>query len=324
MMNACIVGYGAIGPVHAEALSHIDNARLYAICDIDQERADTAAQKFGAVAYYDYDECIRDKNIDVIHICTPHYLHYEMICKALENGKRVVAEKPAVMTAEEFDKLCKSYDLTKVFPILQNRTNTSITEFEKIIAQDNTLGELKGIKGFVTWKRDADYYNSAEWRGTKEYEGGGVLINQAVHTLDLMVHFAGGAKSVFASCSNLSLQGVIDVEDTVAARINFKSGTTGIFFATNAYYDSTPVMLELDFEKAHFRYADGKLFKNGELLVSDSSEYIGKSYWGNGHTKTIADYYSGNSKLSLADIKDTMNLMFGIYESAEQGKEQKL
>ena len=319
-MNACIVGYGAIGPVHADALSHIDNAKLYAICDIDREIADKAAQEFGAISYYDYDECIRDKNIDVIHICTPHYLHYEMICKALESGKRVVAEKPAVMTAEEFDKLCKNYDLTKVFPILQNRTNTSITELEKIIAEDNTLGELNGIKGFVTWKRDADYYNSAAWRGTKAYEGGGVLINQAVHTLDLMVHFAGGAKSVSASCSNLSLNGVIDVEDTVAARISFESGATGVFFATNAYYDSTPVMLELDFEKAKFRYADGKLFRNGELLVTDSSEYMGKSYWGNGHTKTIADFYSG-SRFSLADIKDTMNLMFGIYESAGRGKE---
>lgn len=322
-MKACIVGYGAIGPVHAEALSIIENAELYAICDIDKERADTAAEKYGAIAYYSYDDCLKDNNIDVIHICTPHYLHFEMITKALECGKRVVAEKPAVMTRKEWDMLCANYDLSKVFPIVQNRTNTSVTELERIIREDSSLGKLKGIKGIVTWCRNADYYNSAEWRGTKKYEGGGVLINQTVHTLDLMTKFAGGAASVSASMANLSLDGVIEVEDTVSARINFSSGATGIFFATNAYYDSTPITLELDFENAHFKYADGKLFKDGELLVFDSTEYMGKSYWGNGHTKTIADFYSG-STFSLEDIKDTMNLMFGIYESAEQGKEQML
>lgn len=319
MKNVCIVGFGAIGPVHAEALSHIENARLYAICDINKERADRAGEKYGAVAYYSFDDCLCDKNIDVVHICTPHYLHFEMIIKAIESGKRVVAEKPAVMTPMEWETLEKEYDLTMIFPIVQNRTNTSIARLEQIINEDKSLGKLMGIKGIVTWKRDADYYNSADWRGRKEYEGGGVLINQAIHTLDLMVKFAGGAESVSASCSNLSLTGVIDVEDTAVARIDFKSGVTGIFVATNAYYESTPITLEIEFENKKFIYQDGMLISGGEILCKDSPAYIGKTYWGDGHTKTLADYYSG-SEFSLNDIKDTMRLLFGIYESAEIGK----
>ena len=202
-MNACIVGYGAIGPVHAESLTKLKNVTLYAICDIDKERADKGAEDYGAKAYYSFDDCIKDENIDVVHICTPHYLHFEMICKALENGKIVIAEKPVVMKRSEFDYLAKNYDTSKIYPIVQNRKNACMEELDRIVATED-VGKFLGVKGILTWHRDEEYYSSAEWRGTKECEGGGVLINQAVHTLDLMMYFGGKAKKVCASMSNNS------------------------------------------------------------------------------------------------------------------------
>ena len=102
-MNVCIVGYGAIGPVHAKALSYVKNATLYAICDIDKKRADKGAAEYNAKAIYSFDECINDEKIESVHICTPHFLHFEMIKKALDAGKRVVCEKPLVMTKKEFN-----------------------------------------------------------------------------------------------------------------------------------------------------------------------------------------------------------------------------
>lgn len=317
-MNVCIVGFGAIGPVHAEALAQIEAVSIYGICDCDREKANKGAARYGAKAFYDFSDCINDRNIDVVHICTPHYLHFEMITKALDSGKLVVVEKPAVMKSSELDTLMASYDVSKVFPIVQNRTNVCVQRLRELIVS-NYLGRLKGIKGILTWNRNADYYNSAAWRGTKKYEGGGVLINQAVHTLDLMIYFAGEAESISASMQNHSLTDIIEVEDTVNAYIRFRNRAVGIFYATNAYSENSDIQLELDFENAKAAYVYGRLYINGEMVCSDDKSFSGKKYWGNGHLSILQNLYANNSSFCLADIKNTMDAMFAMYESAEKG-----
>ena len=320
-MNICIVGYGAIGPVHAESVSLIDGINLYAICDTDKVRADEGAKQYSCKAYYDFDECLRDENITSVHICTPHYLHFEMIKKAVDAGKKVVVEKPATMKKDEFYFLLENYKHAPVFPIIQNRTNKCIKTLKSIISKDSSLGKLIGVKGIVAWYRDENYYKSGDWRGTKEFEGGGVLINQAVHTLDLLTYFGGEVDSVTATASNKSLKGVIEVEDTVDAYIKFKNGATGVFYATNSYTPGSSVFVDVVFENAHFRYIDGKLYKNDELLCEDEAKFLGKAYWGSGHERTFYDHYIKNETLTLFDVKSTMDTMFAIYESAEKNKE---
>lgn len=321
MKNICIVGYGAIGGTHAEALTHVNKACLYGICDILKDRADDGAKKYGCKAFYDYDECIADDNIDSIHICTPHYLHYEMIKKAVGNGKTVVVEKPAVMTKAEFADLIANYGEAPIYPIVQNRTNESIKELKRIIETDSTLGRLCAAKGILTWCRDEKYYKSAAWRGTLSQEGGGVLINQAVHTLDLMIYLGGAVESVTASMSNKSLQGVIEVEDTVDAYLKYENGAKGIFYATNAYGTNSSVQIELEFENTSFLYMSGKLYRNGELVCEDENGFLGKSYWGLGHLRVFSDLYEHGKGIGVEDIKDTINTMFAIYESAGENKE---
>ena len=318
-MNVCIVGFGAIGPVHAEALKKLNNVKIYSVCDIIKERADCGAKKYGAKAYYNFEDCINDSNIDCIHICTPHYLHFEMITKALSANKRVVAEKPVTMKKEELDRLFSEYDVEKIYPIVQNRKNDCVDMLKNIIKNDKSIGELKGIKGILTWCRDADYYQSAKWRGTREYEGGGVLINQAVHTLDLMIYIAGAVSEVRALSANYSLQDVIEVEDTVDAFIKFKNNVRGIFYATNAYSCNSAAQVEVHFENKYFKYTDGLLLCDGEIICRDLKALTGKSYWGYGHVKALSDYYEHNSKFNLSDLRDTMNAMFAIYKSAELG-----
>ncbi len=315
-MNACIVGFGAIGPVHAEALLGLEHVKLYAICDSNRERADFGAKSYAAKAYYDFEDCLCDQMIDCIHICTPHYLHFEMIIKALRARKKVIVEKPVVMKKEELEILFSQYDVTNIYPVMQNRKNNCVTMLKDTIKNDTSLGALKGIKGILTWSRDAAYYKQDQWRGTKEHEGGGVLINQAIHTLDLMICLAGAAEEIKALASNHSLEGVIEVEDTVEAYIRFKNGATGIFYATNAYSCNSSVQLELHFENKIFKYVDGMLLSGGEILCKDSENYSGKKYWGSGHTKVLAEYYDGQTSLNLFDVKDTMDVMFAAYESA--------
>ena len=320
-MNAVVVGYGAIGPVHAYAINECNEATLYGICDIDKARANAGAKEYQCKAFYSFGECLMDEAVDVIHICTPHYLHYEMITKALMQGKRVVCEKPVVMTKQELDSLCQHYDTKRIFPIVQNRTNDCIEKLKEIVQNDREIGELKGIKAIVTWARDAAYYNSDDWRGQKNREGGGVLINQAIHALDLMMLFGGKATRVMSSMMNYSLKDVIDVEDTVSAFIQFETGAKGVFFATNAYSRDSAVELELHFENRVFLYADGKLYADKKLICEDSSEFLGKQYWGKGHLKTLHDYYVQSSKFCLDDVKHTMDVLFAIYESAEKQTE---
>lgn len=324
MINVCIVGYGAVGKIHAEAVSQLENVRLYAICDISAERADTGAEKYDCKALYDFEEALQDKSIDSIHVCTPHYLHFDMIKKAVVANKAVVAEKPVTMKHEEFKYLMKNYAEADIFPIFQNRTNYCIKTLKSIVSSDDTLGKLTGVKGILTWYRDKAYYDSAEWRGRKAFEGGGVLINQALHTLDLMIYFGGEADSVMATVSNKSLTGIIEVEDTADAYIKFKNGAVGVFYAVNSYYPSSSVFMELAFENALLRYIDNKLYKNGELICADESKFLGKSYWGAGHERALYDYYVLNKKMTLADIKPTMDTMFAIYESAEKNMEVRL
>ncbi len=322
MKNICIVGYGCIAPVHAAALLKLpDEVKIYAICDIVKEQADKGAEKYGAKAYYSIDEALSDEAIDVFHICTPHYLHFSMIEKCLSKCKEVVSEKPLVMTKDELI-LAEKHKDAPLYCIFQNRTNESILRLREIIASDSSLGALKGIRAIMTWKRTAAYYKSGPWRGKIATEGGGVLINQSIHTLDLMCLLGGKVTSAEAKMSNHSLKGEIEVEDTVEAYVKFENGATGIFYATNANAFDSPSLLDITFENATFRYMDGKLYKNGEIIASDSEGTPGKVCWGNGHEREFHNIYKGGNALKYKDVENTLKTVFAFYESAKNdGKE---
>ncbi len=322
MKNICIVGLGAISPLHIDAISKLsDYTKLYAVCDIVKEKADEISKKYSVKSFYNIDDALKDENVDSFHILTPHYLHFEMIKKCLEKGKMVVSEKPLVMTKEEFSNL-SSMDTQNLCCIFQNRTNSTSMKLMEIIKSDSSIGEFKGSRAFLTWDRDRKYYESGEWRGKWATEGGGVLINQAIHTLDLMLEAAGKVSSVKATMANHSLKDVIEVEDTMEALIYFENGTKGLFYASNANGYHAPPMIEISFKNALFLISDGKLYRNGELLTKDSDEYAGKICWGDGHSVALHNIYAKNESLKIKDIKNTMHTVYAIYESAKQnGKE---
>lgn len=322
MKNACIIGYGAIGPIHAMALEHTENARFYAVCDIDPARLDACREQYDVKCLDHFDAVLADEQIDSVHICTPHYLHFDMIRRALAAGKTVVAEKPATMTKSEWDQLKALPGADKICLVLQNRYNPSIVRLKEM-AQSGEYGEIRAVRAFMTWNRTPEYYRSGAWRGKWATEGGGVLINQAVHTLDFMTYIAGGVDSLRANSMNYSLQDVIETEDTFTAYMRFQNGAGGIFFATNAYPINSAPEVEVVFEKKTVRYAYGRLTADGEVLAEDVKPTVGKDYWGSGHERLIRKYYDEQVYFSPADAEDTMNVMFAMYASAaENGKEQ--
>lgn len=315
MRNVCIVGYGAIGPVHAKALEHVEHAKLYAVCDINEVRRTLCKEKYDVLEYDDFDTMLQDKDIDTVHICTPHYLHFEMVKKALEAGKDVVVEKPVTMTREEFKVLQELKGVERVCVVLQNRLNPCVQKLKKIIGSGE-LGAVKAAKGILTWHRDKAYYEKDAWRGKWETEGGGALINQAVHTLDYFCYLLGDVKSVKANMFNYSLDGVIEVEDTVTAYLELEEDVKGIFFATNSYVENSAPFFEVTFEKGTARYMDKKLWINGELLAEDKAASTGKAYWGNSHATLLKRYYDEGKYFTVEDAKVTMETVFAMYESA--------
>lgn len=316
--KVCIAGYGAIGPVHAKALEDVDQAVLYAVCDIQESRRRLCTETYPVVAYEDFDRMLEDTAIDSVHICTPHYLHFEMIKKALEAGKDVVVEKPATMTRAQFTALKELKGAERICMVLQNRLNPSVQKMKELV-QSGELGAVLGAKGILTWHRDREYYESGSWRGRWETEGGGVLINQAVHTLDYFSYLLGNVESVRANMCNYSLEDVIEVEDTFTARLKLAGGVSGLFFATNAYAENSAPFFEILFEKGNARYMDGGLWVNRQPAARDTAPALGKAYWGSGHNRLLKLYYDENQYFGIADVENTMETMFAMYESAAGG-----
>ncbi|MNN61064.1 hypothetical protein D3C81_1762810 [compost metagenome] len=182
------------------------------------------------------------------------------------------------------------------------------------------------MKGIVTWTRSETYYTESSWRGKWKTEGGGVLINQTIHTLDLLQWFGGEITSVKGSVTTDVLDGVIEVEDTAHACINFENNVRGLFYGTNAYLANSPVELELVFQQGTLLLRRDCLYlwKDGqETLLCEpfSSNAEGKSYWGTSHSRLIHDFYnhvSEGRKFWLDGVEGikALKLIAGIYRSS--------
>ena len=334
LKNVCIVGYGAIGPIHAAAVSKCPDAQLYAVCDTNLKRAEKCHEEYRATIYSDFDEVLKDESIDSVHICTPHYLHAEMVEKAINAGKDVVIEKPVAIKREELDRLMSISTDRKICVMLQNRTNISVQRLYDMVSNNTQDGKILGICGLLTWQRTPEYYMADEWHGKWATEGGGLLINQAVHTLDIISWLGNGANSVKGSISTKKLSDCIEVEDTADALIALNKGVLGIFYGTNCYSANSPMNIEVSYEKAIYRYADERLYKitdnKAEVIEDDNNNPVGKRYWGCGHSNVINSFYSslagkGGNYTTIKDAENTMRLLFAFYESAKNnGNEIKL
>ena len=313
--NICIVGYGAVGETHAEVVSEMEQVNLYAACDVLKERLDQCKEKYNTLSYLDFDEMLKDENIDSVHICTPHYLHFEMIKKALRAGKQVVCEKPVTRTRAEYEELLTTENADQVCVVMQNRLNPCVSKMKEI-TDSGELGKIASLKAVVTWNRPSAYYAQAAWRGMWATEGGGVLINQSIHTLDALIYILGKVNRVQAHMANYT-HPEIEVEDMVSAHLSFENGANGIFYASNSYGATVPAEIEIIFEKGKLHCVNGKLYVNDEYVTEDSVPLTGKIVWGTGHKLLFKRYYDEGKHFSPFDITYTMDTLFSIYECAK-------
>ena len=221
-MKTCLVGCGGIAAVHGSVLTSGIDTEFVAAADIKPEKAQTYAENFHTKPYPSLESMLEAEKPDVLHICTPHYLHVPMAIYSLERNINVFMEKPPAISFDQLEELKKAAAKSEAQLgfCYQNRYNASIRAAKDLI-DSGKAGKVLGARAFVTWCRGAAYYTESGWRGSLKTEGGGVLINQSVHTQDLLCFLLGDPTAVDATMTNHHLKDVIEVEDTLEAYIDF-------------------------------------------------------------------------------------------------------
>lgn len=301
MLRVGIVGCGNIFTMHATSAHHLENAQIVGVCDIKKDRADKAAKKYNCKAYYDYKELIDKEKIDIVHVCIPHYLHPVVSKYAIENGVHVICEKPMSIKYEdalENVALAEKNDV-RYGIIFQCRYNDASRIVKEKIT-DGTLGKIISARVTLTWTRSDEYYTLSDWKGTWDKEGGGVVIDQAIHSLDLANWFIDDEiESVQAHMANRN-HSIMAVDDTAEGFIKYKNGATLSFWAMNNYGCDDPIEIRLfcengkvvmDYDNALITMNDGRVFTAETEIDPDVVYENGKDYWGFQHIRQIADFY---------------------------------
>ncbi|SLN02465.1 putative lipopolysaccharide biosynthesis protein [Brachybacterium faecium] len=298
-----LIGCGDVSVVHIEAIRDIEGLELVGVADTDPEALARATAATGVPGFASTQELIDAVGPDAVHVTTPHHQHIGPSLTALEAGVHVLQEKPLAHTLDEGRRLVDALARIpaggpKVGICFQNRYNLASRRLHEMLGSGE-LGAVRGAWASVVWTRSAEYYRAKPWRGTWEGSGGGLLINQAIHTLDLVQWLLGGVERTDGHVATRKYADVIEVEDTAELLLHHPGGITTSFYATLTAPQHRPVEIELDCENAYvilrggtdggltIRWADGRV----ETLAERSVTSGGRSYWGVSHELLIRDFH---------------------------------
>lgn len=360
-LRFAIVGCGVISPTHADALAALPEAQLTACCDVVPERAAAFAEKYGLTAK-SLEAVLADPDIDAVTVCVPSGLHGEIGSRALRAGKNVLVEKPMEITLAACDNLQEAArESGKTLAVISQHRFDAASQVVKQALEDGVLGTIVYAEAQVPWFRTQGYYDSGDWRGTWALDGGGALMNQGVHTVDLLRWLCGPVETVYAQARTLAHER-IEVEDVVAATLTLKNGAVASLSASTALYPGFPVrvavhgtdggaIIEGDMlhtlttrdstiggEAAHahaVQVATGgtKAATEGKAAESKATEAQTASdpaaLWGGAHQMQIADFIhccrTGDTPLvDGAEGRKAVELVLAVYESARTGQIVKL
>lgn len=294
--KVAVIGCGAVSRNHGKALKNSPYAEIAYAVDIDFEKAVLFSETYGGEPLDDYHKLF-DKDIDAAHIVTPHFTHPEIAIDLMDHGINVFSEKPLAITPYDAKRMIRKSEETgcHLGVCFQNRLNGATIEAKEII-DSGKYGPIVSAMALVAWDRGGKYYSESPWRGTYEKEGGGCIINQAIHTLDLLDYLTGGVASVSAFDAHLRDSDEYEVEDTAMALFKLKCGATAVGFLTNCYPKSKICTVEIHLEKAKLTVRqsgltideDGgsQIFHPAERVISGE-----KSEWGISHSVLIEEYY---------------------------------
>lgn len=328
-MNFAIIGCGFIAKKHAQAIMNIEGANLVAVCDRVPELMEPYVEDYGATAYTDFEELLKDESIDIVNICTPSGAHAFLAELAAKYGKHIIVEKPIAMTLEETDRIINATKEHKVklAVVHPNRFRPVAMKLKEILDQ-NLLGIVSHSLCIVNWNRGQEYYDQATWRGTKEHDGG-VLMNQAIHNLDLLLWYMGEPKEVF-SMEATRLRD-IEAEDVSTGIIRFDSGALAtVQAATTVYPKNYEESITIFGEKGTVKIGGLNALHFEHLLIEGIDEETSEKWiseikedpWGiPGHEQIIKDMIIAINEnrqpaVTGEDGRNALALVSSFYESA--------
>lgn len=343
-----IIGGGVIGPTHAVAIAAQPDATLVAVADIIPGKAKELTDKYGGKPYDDVQAMLDNEQLDVVTICTPSGLHGTLANQVMRSGRNVIIEKPMEITRAAIEEMLRTQqgNHVKMAVISQHRFDPATMQVKKMV-DEQSFGRIVLGNAVVPWWRSQAYYDSGAWRGTWELDGGGVLMNQGIHTVDLLQWLMGPVKSLYAYTDTLAHH--MQTEDTAVAVLRFANGALGTIIATTGAYPGLATRIELLGDKG------SAIIENDKLsylhLARDEQEAVGP-YGGGAKTQTteIADSAQASTAsnpgavnaqshiLQFADMiraihedgtplvdgkaaRIPVEIILGIYESARTGKE---
>jgi predicted dehydrogenase len=335
-----IIGAGMIAEMHASALQIVNNGRLVGFYDPVIAAAESRAAQFNCKVYATLEEMLADPEIDAVTIATPSGLHGKLSIAAAEAGKHIFCEKPLEITVERVDEVLEACAKNNVLisPVFQSRFSQPVQWVKKAVEQGR-FGKMLLASVQMHWFREESYYKNSNWRGTWAMDGGGALMNQAIHVVDLLLYLNGAPQEVFAFAGTMTHD--IEVEDNLCAAIKFRNGSFGTIEVSTSCAPGFPRRLELAGSKGSVAFEENTLTRwefiekhpeDEEIIknLSASSDTAGGgSSPGNisntGHAaqmENLADAILTGKELFLngEEGRRAIELICGIYESARTGK----
>lgn len=334
MFNVGIVGCGNIFLMHAQSLVNTPGVKIAAVCDIRSSRARKASKRYNCRYYFDYNKMLKRERLDVVHILTPHNLHPPMAIQALRKKIHVLSEKPISINPRDAERMIEAARCNRVRlgVISQNRYNPG-SQLVKRYLDNGRLGKVKAVKLIVSYHKPDSYYRKSDWKGRLDKEGGGVLIDQSIHFIDVLRWFIDDRVEYVEANVARRMHKLIEVEDLAEGVIKFKKGAYICFYLMNFYsFDADPE-IEMDCENgrvkiikdsARIGFYDGTEVK----AAPKPNEYIDygenrRDYWGFCHWIQIREFYKAlrqnrSPEVNGEEALRTQRIIWRIYKSARQ------
>lgn len=337
--NFGIIGTGMIAGFHAKAIQNLDNARLAGVCSSDPAKARSFAEKHNCKAFANYSEMLRSSEIDIVTIATPSGHHMEPAIEAAAQGKHVICEKPMEITLERIDAMIQAHEKAGTYlgAIFNYRYNDSVAILKNAI-EKGRFGTISYASVHVPWWRTDDYYKS-NWRGTWKLDGGGALMNQSIHMIDLLQYLVGPLDSLSAYIATIGHE--IEVEDTATAIVKFKNKALGGIYGSTASFPgqfrrieitgTRGTAIQVDNAIRVWQFAD-ETEEDRQILKSfneiegggGASDPSSISY--QSHQKNIAAFLESVEagrpfEIDGTEARKAVEIVLAIYDSAKEGKQ---
>jgi UDP-N-acetyl-2-amino-2-deoxyglucuronate dehydrogenase len=342
VLRFCVVGAGFIGGVHVQALAAIPGAEVSVVCSRSQEKASDLAQKSGAAWVTDFRQAVERDDVDVVCVCTASGTHAEIAEAAAAAGKHLVVEKPLDVTVERVDRIIEAAQkggvkLTGIFPL---RFMKGAGLAKQAIAEGR-LGRLVLADAYIKWYRDQAYYDSSDWKGTWALDGGGALMNQGIHNVDLLCYLAGPVNGVVARIDTLAHR--METEDTAVALLTFANGVMGAIEGSTGSWPGDSGRVELHGDRGTIALEDGRIvtWKLVDAAPDEEERILGaETGLGSGasaatgisyelHRRQLADMVQAilddrPPMIDGAEARQSVAIIRAIYDSSAQGRWVKL